>query len=386
MPGGVWTDLVGEVEGPGAENGAAGPTTWYARPDGEQVLGAGAAVAGTPWVVRVEFPRAVVLETPRALLARLASLSLLTLAVGGLLGWVLSHRITRPLRDLTTAAAAMASGDYHRRVVAQGEDEIAELALAFNAMADTVEGAHERLERQVASRTAKLAAANEELEAFSYSVSHDLRAPLRAIHGFSRAVVEDHGDRLPEEAASDLARVCAAAERMGVLIDDLLELSRLARSEVHREAVDLSALASDIVSDLRAAAPERAVQVDVAPDLVTHADRRLIGHSLRNLIENAWKFTSKQAGGRIEGGRIPSDEAFFVRDDGAGFDPDYMDKLFRPFQRLHAVTEFEGTGIGLALVDRIIRRHGGRVWAEGAEGEGATFFFTLPDAAHDGSA
>jgi signal transduction histidine kinase len=379
VPGGLWTNLVREVPGPDPELAPPGPARWHVNADGERVLGAGAPMTGTPWVVRVEFPEADVLATPRSLATRLAWIGVLTLMVGALLAWVFSHRITRRLSNLSAVATAIASGDYRRRVVTRGDDEITELGLNFNAMADKIEGAHERLERQVASRTAKLEAANQELEAFSYSVSHDLRAPLRAIHGFSRAVAENHGDSLPDSAASDLQRVCAAAERMGMLIDDLLELSRLARSEMHRQRVDLSEIAASVVADLHDPASGRDVEVKIQPDLGAHADRRLVGHVLGNLIENAWKFTSKQAQSLIEVGWAPAHEAFFVRDDGAGFDPEYVHKLFQPFQRLHAANEFEGTGIGLALVSRIIHRHGGRVWAEGAEGVGATFYFTLPD-------
>jgi signal transduction histidine kinase len=378
-PGGMWTDLVREVPGPTLDVAGAGPARWYTNADGVRLLGAGTPVAGTPWVTRVEFPESDVLATPRALATQLAWTGLLTLLVGGLLGWALSHHITKRLSNLGQAATAIASGDYRRRVAARGDDEITELALTFNAMADQVEGAHERLERQVASRTAKLEAANEELEAFSYSVSHDLRAPLRAIHGFSRAVAESHGDSLPESAASDLQRVCAAAERMGVLIDDLLELSRLARSEMQRQPIDLSDIAAGIVADLQNPTPERDVEVNIEPDLEAYADRGLVDHVLRNLLENAWKFTSKQARSVIDVGWAPAHEAFFVRDDGAGFDSEYVHKLFQPFQRLHAANEYEGTGIGLALVSRIVQRHGGRVWAEGAEGVGATFYFTLPD-------
>ena len=228
---------------------------------------------------------------------------------------------------------------------------------------------------------ADLEVANQELEAFSYSVSHDLRAPLRSIHGFSQAVLEDSGDRLDPEGVDALGRVCAAAERMGVLIDDLLELSRAARVEMQRDRVDLSVLAERIAAGLTAADSQRRVEFRIARGLVCEGDRRLLEVVLQNLMGNAWKFTGKRDRAMIEVGITDADaRAFFVRDNGAGFDMTYADKLFDPFQRLHQARDFAGSGVGLALVQRIVRRHGGRVWAEGVVDRGATFYFTLPDA------
>jgi PAS domain S-box-containing protein len=228
---------------------------------------------------------------------------------------------------------------------------------------------------------AALEDANRELEAFSYSVSHDLRAPLRALDGFSLAVLEDHGEALPEDGRDYLVRIRAAAQRMGRLIDDLLALSRVSRSELRRSSVDLSKLAGEILAELRSQDPERVVDAEVAAGLVATADLGLSRALLENLLGNAWKYTSKRERARIEfGEEVRGDgvRAYFVRDDGAGFDMTYAHKLFTAFQRLHAAEEFQGTGIGLATVNRIVRRHGGRVWAEGAVGRGATFHFTLP--------
>jgi PAS domain S-box-containing protein len=235
------------------------------------------------------------------------------------------------------------------------------------------------LEQRVRERTADLQAANKELESFSYSVSHDLRAPLRAIDGFSQAVLEDYGNRLNTKGQDYLRRMRAATQRMAKLIDDLLELSRMARAEMRREPVDLSALAARIANELQAAEPERHVEFAIAPGLEAKADHRLIEIVLRNLLGNAWKFTSKTSGARIEFGEcdVAGESPFLVRDNGAGFDMAYADRLFGAFQRLHSAAEFPGTGIGLAIVQRLIHRHGGRVWAEGAVNRGATFFFTL---------
>lgn len=223
-------------------------------------------------------------------------------------------------------------------------------------------------------------AANHELETFSYSVAHDLRAPLRSIDGFSQALLEDYGGKLDDEGQDHLRRVRAAAQRMAQLIDDLLALSRVTRAELHRTAVDLSAIAREIAESLREADPARDVRFTIANGLVAHADARLVRAVLENLLGNAWKFSSKRPSAHVEVGSaiVDGEVAFFVRDDGAGFDMTYAGKLFTAFQRLHNRADFEGTGIGLATVMRIVRRHGGRVWAEGAVDRGATFWFTLP--------
>ena len=238
---------------------------------------------------------------------------------------------------------------------------------------------HAGLEQRVADGLARLEAANRELESFSYSVAHDLRAPLRSIDGFSQAVLEDSDDRLDAESRGHLHRVRGAAQRMGKLIDDLLDLARVSRAEIHREPVDLSALARSVLARLQGTHPGRHVEVVVEPGLVVHADPHLLEVVLTNLLGNAWKFTGKRAAARIElavrAGEAPT--VYLVRDNGAGFDPTYAGKLFGVFQRLHQAHEFEGTGIGLATVQRIIRRHGGRVWAEGEVDRGATFYFTL---------
>lgn len=242
------------------------------------------------------------------------------------------------------------------------------------------------LEQRVKERTVQLEIANQELEAFSYSVSHDLRSPLRSIDGFSQALIEDYFEVLDECGKDYLKRVRMAAQRMGELIDDLLELSRLSRGEMIQERVNLSAMAAEIMATLQASQPQRCVKFAMASEVVVQGDGRLLRCALENLLGNAWKYTSKHATACIEFGTIPAENqeeklfnspVYFVRDDGAGFDMAYAGKLFGVFQRLHTVTEFEGTGVGLATVQRIIHRHGGQVWAESAVEQGATFFFTL---------
>ncbi|MFZ2491879.1 MAG: PAS domain S-box protein [Thermoanaerobaculia bacterium] len=233
------------------------------------------------------------------------------------------------------------------------------------------------LEQRVRDRTAALDAANKELEAFSYSVSHDLRAPLRSIDGFSRVVQEDYAARLDDEGRDSLSRIRAAAQRMGQLIEDLLKLSRVGRADLSRERVDLTALARDVAGELRQREPDRVVELVVAEGLTAHADHRLLRVVVENLLGNAWKFTGKRERAHVTMGaeQVNGRLACYIRDNGAGFDPAYAGKLFGAFQRLHGTEDFPGTGIGLATVRRIVDRHGGRVWAEGVVGQGATFWF-----------
>jgi len=252
----------------------------------------------------------------------------------------------------------------------QAEDEVRQLNI--------------NLERRVAERTLLLEAANKELEAFSYSVSHDLRAPLRSIDGFSKLLMDTYQGRLDATAQDWLGRVRRASQHMGHLIDDMLQLSQVSRGELKRVQIDLGALAKNAVDDLRLAHPERQVRFIMQGDLNIYGDPSLMRIAINNLLGNAWKYTGKTTVAEIEFGAcdISADtgveRAFFVRDNGAGFNMDYAHKLFAPFQRLHVAGEFEGTGIGLATVQRIIHRQHGKVWAEAEEGEGATFFFTLP--------
>ena len=245
----------------------------------------------------------------------------------------------------------------------------------------------ERTRAEEALRRANTATetANHELEAFSYSVAHDLRAPLRSIDGFSQALLEDCADRLDSDGKRYLQNVRGSAQQMGNLIDDLLNLSRVTRSELRREPLDLSGLAHAVLARLRDSQPGRQVDASIQEGLTANADPRLLDIVLTNLLGNAWKFTRKREAARIEfavktDGPAP---VYFVRDNGAGFDEAYAGKLFGVFQRLHSAHEFEGTGIGLATAQRIVRRHGGRIWAEGKAGAGATFYFTLEEEKHD---
>lgn len=239
---------------------------------------------------------------------------------------------------------------------------------------------NEELERRVGERTAELEMANEELASFSHSVSHDLRAPLRAIRGFSQILLEDTIGRLDEAGRGHLEHVISATNEMGQLIDSLLSLAYVTRSDLIRRPVDLSTIAHTAIDKLKHGASGRATQVLIQPDLVASADAQLVGIVLTNLLGNAWKFSRKTADPCIELGsrEVDGQRTFFVRDNGVGFDMAYADRLFGAFQRLHPSKDFEGTGIGLATVQRIIHRHGGRIWAESVPLQGTTFYFTLP--------
>jgi PAS domain S-box-containing protein len=241
---------------------------------------------------------------------------------------------------------------------------------------------NDELEQRVRERTAELEASTRELDAFAYSVSHDLRAPLRSVEGFSQLLREDHAEVLDEQGRQYLSRIQANVERMAQMIDDLLHLSRATRVELHRERADISALAGEVTAELRAGAPHRVVDVQIADGLVACGDPHLIRLVLQNLLGNAWKFTAHQADAiiRVAGEEQNGVNVLVVHDNGAGFDMRYAQKLFNPFQRLHSTSEFEGTGIGLAIVHRIVTRHGGQIRAEGSPGDGATFRFSLTPA------
>jgi light-regulated signal transduction histidine kinase (bacteriophytochrome) len=234
------------------------------------------------------------------------------------------------------------------------------------------------LEQRVRERTLQLEVANKELEAFAYSVSHDLRAPLRGIDGWSMALIEDYAGQLDAGALNYLDRVRSESQRMGNLIDDMLKLSRVTRAEMTFASVNLSAIASNVAAALRDANPTRSIQFTIQPMLQAQGDARLLEIAITNLLSNAVKFTGKRETPVIEFGSLPGPEvAYYVRDNGTGFDMNYVGTLFRAFQRLHKASEFPGSGIGLATVQRVVSRHGGRVWAEARPDFGATFFFTL---------
>ncbi len=323
----------------------------------------------------------------------LAYQTLLFAVVLGLAIWF-GRWLSRPLEQAVSRLDRIGSGTVALPELRSREDEFRSLGEAIEAADRRIARSRSRLEAQqrelvehrdrlehrVAERTRELEDANRELAAFSYSVSHDLRAPLRAVDGFAQALDEDYGDTLEGEARHYLDRIRAGVQRMGMLIDDMLMLSRVSRQEMLPSRVNLSALAEDIRRELEADAPERQVQWTIAPDIVVEGDRNLLGILLRNLLGNAWKYTGRNDEARIEFGCESDTDGrtvCYVRDNGAGFDMRYVDKLFGVFQRLHRDEEFPGTGVGLAIAQRVVHRHGGRIWAEGEVGRGAVFRFVL---------
>ena len=280
---------------------------------------------------------------------------------------------------LVLASQQLVNASRDREQLAARAAEISGLNARLSNVNMELSSLNTELEQRVEQRTRELEVSNQELQAFSYSVSHDLRAPLRTIDGFSLALAEDFADVLNEEGRDYIQRVRGGVQRMGTLIDALLQLSRVTRSDLQREQVNLSQLASLVFSELMANEPGREVLFVAQPDVMGDADPRLMRVAFENLIGNALKFTSKIEGARVEFGQTAqgSETVYFIRDNGAGFDMQYVDRLFTAFQRLHGDRDFKGSGIGLATVSRIIRRHHGRIWAEGAVGAGATFFFTL---------
>jgi signal transduction histidine kinase len=340
VDGGLWTDLTTTVPPPPA--GARGTVVVkgqdtlivreYRRAGGAAFLAASGRIRATPWVMLTEFPSGPILARARAFGLRMGAVALILLAAGAAAAWGLSRRMLG-------------------------------------------------LQAQVGEREQALRETNAELEAFAYSVSHDLRAPLRAIHGFGQILLEDHGEGLDPEARRLMGVMSDNTRRMGQLIDDLLAFSRLGRKEVDATRVDMTELVRGVTDEIRRAEGDRALEIAIAPLPPARGDRQLLRQAVTNLLQNAAKFTRRRGGAaRIDVGYRTegAERVYYVKDNGAGFDPRYKDKLFGVFQRLHPEAEFEGTGVGLAIVQRIIHRHGGRVWAESKVDDGATFYFTLP--------
>ena len=301
------------------------------------------------------------------------------LIVVTLLSLGLSRGLVRSVAELTDGFQHFSNSEFDRRIRLRAGDELGDLAQVANQMAESLERGRDLLQQ----RTDEVLQVNRELEAFSYSVAHDLRAPLRGMNGFARILFDDYKDRLDADGLDCLQEIQDNAVRMAGLIDALLSLARVTRTALKPESVDLSAIARSIASRLAAAEPDRTTEVMIDDQLRAHLDPHLASNLLENLFGNAWKFTSKRSPARIEFKVVEENgsRTFFVRDNGAGFDTEHASKLFAPFQRLHSVSEFPGTGIGLATVQRIVHRHGGRIWAEGVVDAGATFFFSLPSTA-----
>jgi signal transduction histidine kinase len=317
------------------------------------------------------------------------SVLLVSLLAAMLVSSAFRKSVAQPIIQLAEITQTVSRNrDYGIRVpLAREQNELAVLINSFNEMLREIQQrdselqkAHDELEQRVSERTRDLESSNRELEAFSYSVSHDLRAPLDTMNGFSYILMKNYADQLDANGKQSVQSIRAAVKRMSELIDDLLNLSRVTTSSMLREQIDLSAFANSIVEELRSNEPGRTVAFVAPLTAETYGDARLLRIVMDNLLRNAWKYTSQHEHARIEFGQETrtGKVVYFVKDDGSGFDQRAADRLFQPFQRLHSTAEFPGNGIGLATVRRIIQRHGGEVWAEGAVEKGATFYFTLP--------
>ncbi|TCK18810.1 phospho-acceptor domain-containing protein [Thiogranum longum] len=318
--------------------------------------------------------------TRGAVIAAIGMMAIAVFSIG------FGHLLTRRLGTVVHAAEQVAAGNYQVRTGLSSHDEVGQVGQAFDTMAGVIaeekrslSRTNEELEQRVEERTSKLQEANSEYEAFAYAVSHDLRAPLRSMNGFSDILLEDYGDKLDETATGYLQRIKNASLNMSQLIDDLLTLSRVNRAEIGNQPVNLSAICQEVVDELSSHTPGRKIQVDIKPDMQVQGDPQLLRDAMMNLIGNAWKFTGKTENPYIRIGMEKCDgrTVFSIEDNGSGFDETYLDKLFVPFQRLHTNQEFPGTGIGLSTVMRVIKRHGGNIWAESRTDSGAVFRFTL---------
>ena len=377
--GTLWTDLLKPVARPPFDTLDLQGTATYERPERGRVIASVMPISGTKWVILVELSQSLVMEAANHFLYWIIVAGGILILIGMLVAWLISRNFTRPLDRLNEATAAIANGDYSSPVPIDRRDELGQLAVAFNAMALQVSQAQHVLEQQVLARTEELEIANKELEAFSYSVSHDLRAPLRAVSGYAMMLKEDYEDTFDAEARRITGNILSNVKMMGRLIDDLIAFSRLGKREVNRRDIDMKALAESSITELLAIWPEEKFSI-VTGDLPhCQGDEDLVKQVWLNLVGNAFKYSSQSAEPLIEVGSNNGSggAVYFVRDNGAGFDMKYADKLFKVFQRLHSQEEFEGTGVGLALVKRIIDKHKGRIWAEASPGKGAAFYFTL---------
>lgn len=379
--GSLWTDMAQPVPSPPIAMQNIHKIVHYDRPGGE-VIAYMMPIPGSKWMVAVELSQTLILEAAGRFLYWIIGIGALLILTGSLIAWLISRNFTRPLDRLMRAAGGIETGDYSAlaAIDIDRRDELGKLALSFNSMAARVHHIQEELEHKVQSRTQELEAANKELEAFSYSVSHDLRAPLRAVSGYAMMLKEDYDDSFDDEARRITGNILANVKMMGRLIDDLLAFSRLGKREVRKQPVDIRELAEAAVTELSAALPADRFLIDVAAMPSCKGDSDLLKQVWVNLIGNAIKYSSKREDPHIAIGSIEDTAGaiYFVRDNGAGFEMKYADKLFKVFQRLHSQEEFEGTGIGLALVKRILDKHKGQIWAESSPGNGAVFYFRLP--------
>ena len=386
--GDFWTDLLSQAPKPPVEVRNAHGILTYERPQSGGVMAAARSLAPLPWVVLIEFPERVVSAPATAFIRKLGFIELVLVVLGLVAAWVMGRRIAAPLRDLTGASAAIAAGDYSRDVAVHRTDEIGSLAAAFTTMAHRVRDAHTRLEDQVRERTAELEERNDELEAFGYSISHDLRAPLRAMQGFSQALLEDCGDRLDAMGREYAERIVAGAKRMDELIRDLLAYSRVSRAELKLVRVPLTPVAHSALAELSGALRARNANVHVdepLPAVMGHP--ATLSQVLTNLLGNGLKFVPPERTPklRVHAERHNGLVRVWVEDNGIGIAPEHQARIFRVFERLHSNDDYPGTGIGLAIVRKAVERMGGQVGVESSLGQGSRFWVELRPATGEGT-
>lgn len=382
--GDIWTDFVKQAPKPPAAAALKDSViSEYSRPGGPAVLAASHAIPGVPWVVLVELSREVVLAPANAFLRKASLIGIVVVLIASLAAWFVSRSITRPLTELTQAATALAGGAYSPVMTSARSDEVGELSRAFNTMLGRVEAAQLSLEDKVRDRTEQLHERNAELETFGHSISHDLRAPLRAMHGFSQALIEDCSDQLDDAGKEYAQRIVVGAKRMDALIQDLLAYSRASRSDMAITPVSLHDVANEAVSQVEADVASTGADVVISPALPrVMAHRVALVQSVTNLVANGIKFVVPGKTPRItiraeqENGKT----RLWVEDTGIGIDATHHERIFGVFERLHQSERYPGTGIGLAIVRKSVERMGGRVGVISAPGEGSRFWIELPTA------
>ena len=375
--GSLWTNMIKPVPPPPIDIQKNQDIFEYTNQQGSRAIAAVQYIPTTRWCVLVEFSQETLLETATRFLGWISIIGGILLAIGIFITWVMSRNITRPLKQLTTAATAIANGDFSSPVKVGHMDELGKLGNAFNIMVEHIHVAQSELENRVIERTSQLQIANSELEAFSYSISHDLRAPLRAIIGYTSILEEEYSNHLDDEAKRLTSVIKRNTKRMGNLIDDMLAFSKLGRDSIGKTRISSNEMVKEIIDGLD---EKHNIEWNIQPLPDIDADLKTMRQVWINLISNAIKYSRNREHPRIEIGTSSQNGlyTFFVKDNGVGFNQQYSKKLFKVFQRLHTTEEFEGTGVGLAIVEKIISKHRGNVWAEGEEGKGASFFFTIP--------
>ncbi|HXD22588.1 MAG TPA: HAMP domain-containing sensor histidine kinase [Gemmatimonadaceae bacterium] len=379
--GDVWTDLTSAVpKPPGQDSFKPGQMREYTRPGGTPVFAAERAFADVPWVALVEFSRDAVMAPADAFLRRALLVGLVVIVIGTLIVWVVGRSITRPLADLTDAASALAAGNFSTVVQSTRTDELGELSRAFNAMTRRVEESQAGLETKVRDRTEELRERNDELETYAHSISHDLRAPLRAMHGFSQALLEDCAPQLDDVGKDYAERIVAGAHRMDALIQDLLAYSRVSRSDMGLAHVELRDVVHDALAQVDGDLAASGGAVTVEPDLpAVRAHRVALVQSVANLVANGLKFVPKGRAPalRVRAERLNGTTKLWVEDNGIGIDPTHHERVFGVFERLHQSENYPGTGIGLAIVRKSVERMGGHVGVVSTVGQGSKFWIEL---------